>query len=71
MYVPAYFYVQSRTLGTKDDYGEKKVMQRNTKLRHGEEESIIFTHQYAAHSQLVDMVISALEDQIIIDDKAH
>ena len=63
MYVPAYFYIQSRTLGTSEVYGkDKKKMQGKTRKDYDDEESIIFTHQYAAHSQIVDMVLSAVED---------
>jgi hypothetical protein len=34
-------------------------------------ESIIITQQFAAHSALVDLVLKALEDEILTDDKAH
>ena len=46
-------------------------MQIKTRRDYDEQETIIFTHQYAAHSQIVDMVLQAVEDQIVTDDRAH
>lgn len=45
MFVPAYFYVQSRTLGTNEDYGnDKRIRQIKSRKDYDEQESIIFTH---------------------------
>lgn len=45
IYVPAYFYIQSRTLGLAEDYGkDKRAMQVRTRRDYDDNESIIFTH---------------------------
>lgn len=52
MYVPAYFYIQSKTLG--DDHYEL------SEGRVGE--SILISHWYQSHSALVDMVFDGIDD---------
>lgn len=66
LYIPAYYYSQSRTVG------EQKVYSADfTRAKPVESESIIITQQFAAHSALVDIVLKALEEEILTDDKAH
>ena len=53
MYVPAYYYVQSKTLG--DDNYMSDV--------HGEGQSLIITHQYESHSEMVEMVFEGIDSK--------
>ena len=66
LYVPAFFYIQSRSLGSTGKYQSGDPV-----LQKVENESIIMTWQFAAHSLLVDMLLARLEDQSIIDDGTH
>lgn len=55
MYVPAFYYIQSKTL-TKE----------------GTQESIIFTQEYAPHSQMLDMIFDGLEQEVMVEnDETH
>jgi hypothetical protein len=52
--------------------GDQKVYSADfTRAKPIESESIIVTQQFAAHSALVDIVLKALEEEILTDDKAH
>ena len=51
MYIPAYYYLQSRTNSLS--------------------ESILLTQQFAPHSEIVDMLFNALEENVLTDDKQH
>ena len=67
IYVPAFFYVWSRSLGATGLYSSGDPV-----LQKAENESIILTWQFAAHSHLVDMLlVHGLEEQGIIDDATH
>lgn len=45
MYVPAFYYIQSKTLA---------------------KESIIYTQEYAPHSQMLDMIFDGLEQEVMV-----
>ena len=49
MYVPAYFYIQSKTLHNANQTPE----------------TIMITDQYKSHSQFVDLLMDGLEDDIV------
>jgi hypothetical protein len=66
LYIPAYYYSQSRTVGDQKVYSADF-----TRAKPMDSESIIITQQFAAHSALVDVVLKALEEEVITDDKAH
>ena len=53
LYVPAYFYAESKTL-TKANGEDGRGM------------SIIINHQYNSHSKLVDMVMDGIQDHSIL-----
>ena len=53
LYVPAYFYVETKTLSKGNGIEGLGV-------------SIIVNHQYASHSQLVDMVMDGIQDHDIL-----
>ena len=46
LYVPAYFYVQSKTLGAEKNLGD----------------TLMVTHKYESHSRMVDMVFDGIEN---------
>ncbi len=50
MYIPAYYYVQSKTLGTG---------------LHAE--TIMIAEQYGSHSKFVDVMMEALESEVLTD----
>jgi len=37
----------------------------------GDDESILINHKYNAHSEFVDMMLNALEEELLTDDTAH
>lgn len=47
MYVPAYYYVQSQTIGVPGLYGE----------------TIMITEQYESHSKFIDVMMDAIEEE--------
>ena len=49
MYVPAYFYIQSMSLGD-ENYVDNKG------------QTMIITHLYESHSRLIDMIFNGIED---------
>lgn len=69
MYVPAYYYIQSKTTSQPvDDMTKVKAYSKG----HGHNvESIIITHQYASHSVFVDSMMEALDKDILTDDELH
>lgn len=50
MYVPAYFYVQSRTVGSK--VALKRPM---------DEETIMIVEQFESHSKFIDLIMRGLD----------
>ena len=64
MYVPAYFFVQSKTVAAPE-------VDSTGKTRPGR--SIILADQYASHSAIVDLMLDGLEDENFggSNDKAH
>jgi len=71
MYIPAYFYYQSRSLGdAKDDLGYRKDSQKLVNVG-STYDSIIFKFQFPSHSSLVDLVFQAVEEQLIIENDPH
>jgi hypothetical protein len=54
MYVPAFYYVQSKTTSTE-----------------GNQESMILYQTYAPHSNLVDIMMNALEEDVMTEKTAN
>lgn len=61
MYVPAYYYVQSKTVGHES----------NQEGSAGRPESIIITEQYESHSKFVDVMMEAIENESLTDKERH
>lgn len=61
IYVPAYYYVQSQTLGDSN-YKDNKI---------GTGQSMIVTHQYESHSAMVDMVFRGIDNKDWMDDETN
>ena len=53
LYIPAYFYVQSKTVNESF------------------EDSIILTQQFESHSAFVDLMLNALEQELLTETNQH
>ena len=62
MYVPAYYYVQSKTTASPE-------VDSSGNVRTGR--SIILADQYASHAAIVDLMLVGLEEDSVGSDKAH
>lgn len=61
IYVPAYYYVQSKTVSSGQYEPELNI--------NGSDDSLIITHLYESHSAMVDLVFEGLTDNNWIDTK--
>lgn len=62
LYIPAYFYVQSKTTADLEQMD-------NLKSKVGE--SIMITWQFDSHSAIVDVMLDALESEVLTDELPH
>lgn len=69
MYVPAYYYIQSRT--SSEPLQDGANVKAYSKGNGHHLESIIIAQQYVSHSAFVDTMMDALDKDILTDDELH